>query len=91
MKIFQASHRGYLTIGSEETGYIKIPCAVLDNKKRIISQTGLFTAFNRPRKGEKRQDGLPSIIGAKNLIEFVNEEVLEKIQPIHYYHSMALR
>lgn len=87
MEIFQATHRGYLKIGNEENGIIEIPCAVLDNKKRIISQTGLFTAFNRPRKGEKRQEGLPSIIGAKNLVEFVNDEVLEKIQPIHYYHS----
>ncbi|MHC8949120.1 P63C domain-containing protein [Sphingobacterium hungaricum] len=87
MEIFQATHRGYLKIGNEENGFVEIPCAVLDNKKRIISQTGLFSAFNRPRKGEKRQEGLPSIIGAKNLLEFVTPEVEDKIQPIHYFHS----
>ncbi len=87
MKIYHASHRGYLKIGNDDNGFVEIPCAVLDNNKRIISQTGLFSAFNRPRKGEKRQDGLPSIIGAKNLLPYVTDEVIEKLQPIHYYHT----
>mgnify|MGYP000079493593 CR=1 FL=1 len=87
MEIFHASHRGYLKIGNEESGFVEIPCAVLENQKRIISQTGLFRAFKRPRKGEKRQDGLPSIIGAKNLVEFVTDEVEVKCKPIHYYHT----
>ena len=87
MKISHASHRGYLKIGNEDNGFVEIPCAVLDNNKRIISQTGLFSAFNRPRKGEKRQDGLPSIIGAKNLLPYVTDEVIEKLKPIHYYHT----
>ncbi|BDS10831.1 P63C domain-containing protein [Aureispira anguillae] len=87
MEIYHATHRGYLNIGSEEYGFVKIPCAVLEGKKRIISQTGLFAAFKRPRKGEKRQKGLPSIIGAKNLLPFVTEEVKEKCNPIHYYHT----
>ena len=86
MKIYHATHRGYLTIGNTDNK-VEIPCAVLENDKRIISQTGLFRAFNRPRKGERRQDGLPSIIGAKNLVEFVTAEVEEKIIPIHYYHT----
>lgn len=90
MEIFHASHRGYLKIGNEENGFVEIPCAVLENKKRIISQTGLFSAFNRPRKGEVRQEGLPSIIGAKNIVEFINDEVLEKVKPIHYFHSNGL-
>lgn len=87
MKIFHASHRGYLNIGNEDKGIVEIPCAVLENNKRIISQTGLFSAFNRPRKGEKRQDGLPSIIGAKNLLPYVTDEVIEKLKPIHFYHT----
>jgi hypothetical protein len=43
----KATHRGYLIIAGAE-----IPCAVLENKKRVISQTGLFKSFERPRKGE---------------------------------------
>lgn len=85
-EIFHASHRGYLKLGNKES-FVEIPCAVLENGKRIISQTGLFDAFDRPRKGEKRLDGLPSIIGAKNLLQFVNEEVRENSKPIHYYHT----
>ena len=81
-KVFQATHRGYLEIEN-----VRIPCAVLENGKRVISQTGLFTAFQRPRKGEVRQEGLPSIVGANNLLAFVTEEVREKSQPIAYYHS----
>lgn len=78
----KATHRGYLIIAGAE-----IPCAVLENKKRVISQTGLFKSFERPRKGEVRQEGLPSIIGAKNLLEFVTEELREKCQIIPYLHT----
>jgi len=80
--VFEATHRGYLNIVSS-----RIPCAVLKNGKRVISQTGLFKAFDRPRKGEKRQEGLPSIIGAANLLPFVSEELRNKCRTIHYYHT----
>lgn len=80
--IFHATHRGYLRIGEKD-----IPCAVLENGKRVISQTGLFDAFDRPRKGEKRLEGLPSIVGAKNLQAFVDEEIMEKSEVIKYYHT----
>lgn len=81
-EIFEATHRGILSIGGAE-----VPCAVLSNGKRIISQTGLFQAFERPRKGEKRQEGLPSIIGASNLIPYVSDELRTKSFPIHYVHT----
>jgi hypothetical protein len=80
--VFEATHRGYLNIVGA-----KIPCAVLRNGKRIISQQGLFSAFDRPRKGEKRQEGLPSIIGAANLLPYVTNELREKCKVIHYFHT----
>jgi P63C domain len=80
--VFEATHRGYLNIVDS-----KIPCAVLKNGKRVISQTGLFQAFERPRKGEKRQEGLPSVIGAANLMPFVTEELRKKGKTIHYFHT----
>ncbi|PFH91388.1 P63C domain-containing protein [Bacillus sp. AFS088145] len=70
--------------GTVNIGGWGIKCAVLENKKRIITQGGLFDAFGRPRKGEKRIDGLPSIIGANNLSEFVSDELREQVQPIKY-------
>ncbi|MFK0735711.1 MAG: P63C domain-containing protein [Gloeotrichia echinulata HAB0833] len=81
-EIVEVTHKGYLDIAGT-----KISCAVLANGKRIITQTGLFEAFERPRKGEKRQEGLPSIIGAKNLLPYVDQELKERCKAIHYFHS----
>lgn len=81
-EIHEATHRGILHIAGAN-----VPCAVLSNGKRIISQTGLFQAFDRPRKGEKRQEGLPSIVGAANLLPFVTDELKEKSRAIHYVHT----
>lgn len=78
--VYECTHKGELQLGDK-----KISCAVLSNKKRIITQTALFDAFERPRKGEKRLDGLPSIVGAKNLLPYVTDELREKAKPINYY------
>jgi len=78
--VYECTHKGELNLGEKS-----IACAVLSNGKRIITQTALFDAFNRTRKGEKRLDGLPSIVGAKNLLPFVTDELREKSIPIHYY------
>ncbi len=82
LEIFEATHRGILDLAG-----VSVPCAVLSNKKRVISQTGLFDAFDRPRKGEKRQEGLPSIIGANNLLAFVTDELREKSVALPYVHT----
>ena len=81
-KILKVTHRGYLKILNKE-----IPCAVLENGQRIISQTGLFKSFDRPRKGEKRVEKLPSVVGAKNLLKYVTEELYEKSEVVEYYHT----
>ena len=80
MDVFECTHKGDLVIGEKS-----IACAVLNNGKRIITQTALFDAFDRPRKGEKRIEGLPPIVAAKNILPFVSDELKEKSQPVHYY------
>ncbi len=80
MEVFECTHRGDLVIGDKT-----ISCAILSNGQRIITQTALFDAFDRPRKGEKRIDGLPSVIGAKNLLPYISEELKEKSAVVHYY------
>lgn len=80
MEVFECTHKGDLVLGKTS-----ISCAVLSNGKRIITQTALFDAFERPRKGEKRLEGLPSIVGAKNLLPYVTDELKEKAQPVNYY------
>lgn len=79
--IEEITHRGTLELGGKD-----IPVAVTKTGRRIITQGGLFEAFDRPRKGEKRLDGLPSIIGAKNLLSYVTEELKEKSKTIKYLH-----
>ncbi|MCG7218957.1 P63C domain-containing protein [Acinetobacter sp. AG3] len=78
--IYECTHKGELDLGGK-----LISCAVLSNGDRIITQTALFDAFDRPRKGEKRQEGLPSIIGAKNLLPYINDDLKELAKPVHYY------
>jgi hypothetical protein len=46
----KVTHRGELTIGTQ-----KIPCAVLDNGKRVISETGLSHALLGSRSGASRR------------------------------------
>lgn len=80
--ILKATHRGYLKIADKE-----IACAVLENGKRIISQTGLFEAFDRPRTGKIKDEKFPSILSARNLYPLVDDEILSKSKVIHYYHT----
>ncbi|MEM9506763.1 MAG: P63C domain-containing protein, partial [Cyanobacteria bacterium P01_E01_bin.35] len=80
MEVFECTHKGELEIGKRV-----IACAVLSNGKSIITQTALFDAFDRPRKGEKRIEGLPSIVGAKNLIPYITSELKKKALPVNYY------
>jgi len=81
-KVYEATHRGYLRIGDKD-----LPCAVLENGKRIISHTALFKAFDRPTHGAKRVEGLPSVISAQNFIEYVTPEFNEKAEIIYYKHT----
>jgi hypothetical protein len=78
--VFECTHRGELNLGGKT-----VSCAVLSNGDRVITQTALFDVFDRPRKGEKRNESLPSIIGAKNLLPYVDDELKKLAEPIHYY------
>ena len=78
-KIPQAVNEGILDLAGAQ-----IECAVLDDKRRIITQTALFQAFERPRKGLIRVEGYPSIIGGKNLAKHASNEMLDKSKVIEY-------
>jgi hypothetical protein len=67
----RATHEGTLTIGDME-----IPCAVLENGMRVLTQSGVMVALGRARQAKGRQyyDGdvnLPAFLTAKNLKPFV--------------------
>lgn len=79
INVYTATHQGILNLAD-----VQLQSHVLDNGMRVFNQTELFKAFNRPRKGEVRIEGLPSIVGAKNLGKYVNKEIKEILKPIHY-------
>src|SRR5712672_3146512 len=71
----QAEHEGVLKIGEAE-----IPCAVLKDGRRVLTQSGLMKAIGRARQAKGRQyyDGdvnLPAFLTAKNLKPFISKEL----------------
>jgi len=85
----KATHRGMLVIGE-----IKIPCAVLDNGKRIITEHGITKAIlgvisgasQRAKKAQHEgQAPLPLFLAPSNLKPFISEDLLYgPLVPISY-------
>ena len=85
----KATHRGQLCIGK-----IKIPCAVLDNGKRVLSENGITVALLGSRSGgskrlkKAQQDvgaPLPLFIAPKNLYPFIDKDLTSgPLTPIQY-------
>lgn len=89
-KLSQAKYWGKLPIGS-----LEINCVVLDDGRRILPASSVFTAFKRPRRGPREKDPkieienggwiqLPSFIGGNNLIPFIGNELKGWIQLVQY-------
>lgn len=71
----QALDEGVLKIGDA-----RIPCAVLENRQRVLTQSGVMTSLGRARQAKGRQyyDGdvnLPAFLTAKNLKPFIPSEL----------------
>jgi hypothetical protein len=74
--------------GSIEIGDAKIPCAVLENGERVLSQQGMLRAIGRSRsakggEGASVDEGAP-FLRAKNLKPFVSKELEASTKPIIY-------
>ena len=74
-KLPQALHEGVLPIGDAT-----IPCAVLEDGRRVLTQSGFMKALGRARQAKGRQyyDGdvnLPAFLTAKNLKPFITKEL----------------
>lgn len=74
--------------GELKIGDLKLDVAVLPDGKRVILQSAVFKAFGRPQRGERQPGGieikLPPFMDAKNLVPFINQDVIEKIKPIEF-------
>ena len=81
--ILKATHDGDLKIGNTI-----IPCAVLNNGERVLSQRGTFRSIGMHEKsggGGKELDGahrLPPFLRATNLKPFIDKELTVRTDPL---------
>jgi len=74
----KATHEGILRLGVGTT--VEIPCAVLEDGQRLITQSGLMQALGRARQAKGRQYydadvNMPAFLTAKNLKPFISKEL----------------
>jgi hypothetical protein len=80
-----ATHRGKLAIGGAT-----IPCAVLDNGKRVITENGITVALLGSRSGASKRlksKGalLPMFLAPGNLKTFISQDLIDgPLTPIQY-------
>lgn len=78
----KATHIGELKLGDG------IPCAVLENGKRVLTQRGMFVALGRnknPTTGHTTTiDSRPGFLAAANLNEFIPEDLRRSWEPIPF-------
>lgn len=88
----KATHTGRLILGE-----IEIPCAVLPDGTRVISQRGVGRALGRGHGGQdwrkQTDDGggkLPFYLSARSLSPFISNDLLVLVQtPIEYRHGQG--
>ena len=71
----KATHEGKVTLGA-----IEIPCAVLADGRRLITQSGFMRALGRARQAKGREYykgdvNLPAFLTANNLKPFISNEL----------------
>jgi hypothetical protein len=82
-KLPKATHAGELKIGD-----MIIPCAVLEDGRRVLTQEGFLHAIGRARKAKAGTgasvDGMPAFLIAGNLQEFISKELIESTRAIRF-------
>lgn len=72
--------------GELKFGNIVIPCAVLEDGRRLLTQQGFLQAIGRARSAKGGQgasvDKMPAFMAAKNLKPFVSDELVGSTKPI---------
>jgi hypothetical protein len=67
-------------------GEIEIPCYVLEDGTRVLTQAGFLEALGRHRKARVRnregEDPLPAMIQGKSINRFISKDLVEKSRPI---------
>lgn len=82
-KILKATHEGKITIGQNE-----LSIAVLEDGTRIITQSAVFKAFGRTKRGRALDDvrvlNRPAFVDAKNLQPFIDSDLDAVLKQITY-------
>ena len=77
--MLKTTHDASLVIGD-----VELDVAVPQNGTRIISQSSVFEAFDRPSRGNARVINVPVFIDAKNLQPLINEDLMSVINKIEF-------
>lgn len=80
----RATHEGIIEIGGAQ-----LPCAVLEDGKRVLTQSGFMRTMGRARqaKGREYYDSdvnLPAFLSGKNLRPFISSELLVTSSQIEF-------
>lgn len=90
-----ALYSGKLPIGA-----LELDCAVLSDKTRVLSKTSIFSAFERPSRGNRQVDTfeyegevitLPPFMASKTLYPLFTKDLLGLITPIEYLDGTTQR
>lgn len=69
-------------------GNLRIPCAVLEDETRVLTQEGFLTAIGRAGKAKGGEgagvDGKPAFLRAKNLEPFISNDLIESTTPVEF-------
>lgn len=87
----RATHEGMLKLGT-----IEIPCAVLEDGRRLLTQSGVMQALGRARqaKGRAYYDAdvnLPAFLTAKNLKPFISKDLEVTSSQIEFQTARGMR
>ena len=80
--------------GDIKIGNLEIPCAVLEDGTRVLTQAGFLTAIGRSRSPKAKTgvmktavDEPPTFLAARNLKPFLNKDLLKSTTPVKYRDS----
>ncbi|MFT8425734.1 MAG: P63C domain-containing protein [Liquorilactobacillus sp.] len=79
MEAEQLTHTGYIEIGD-----LTLYALVTRSGKRLITASDVFKAVGKSRRGNVRVAGYPAFIGARNLIQFIDDDLEKRLQPVKY-------
>lgn len=82
--LLKATHPGTLKIGA-----IEIPCAVLEDGTRVVTQRGMFVSLGmnkNPTKGQTSTVDRPAFLSANNLTEFIEgkDDLIRSWHPVPF-------